>query len=953
MHHTGLPLSDPTPLIERQHHIQILDDALQGCQKGSGGLILVEGRFGTGKTSLLRAVRSIPPVEGFAVLHARGSASEADLPYGMVSQLFEHLLVSATSEERGALLSGPAAMAAPLFDYEGGGILGDIPPAREQALVRGLYWMLVNLSERRPVLLLIDDIHWADDQSFRFLQYVESRLEHHPILCVAVMTPLHQGNDPETTQVITSPSRSTICVDGLSQDGVRDLLTAVLPTDPDAALVRACHEATGGVPFFLRELLTDLQLRGDEHQIDPGSVARTAPRSLARSLPRWVRLVPQQHRENAHVLARALAVLGSSGDFAQLAKVTGLHQEEVTDAASALMDIGVLAHGTPLRYRHPIMRNAVYDHLPSTFRYRAHSSAAKALDGDGAPPEHIAQHLLHAPPSEDSRTVDILLTAGEKALAGGNALDAVCILRRALRERVPEESLLELLTLLGEAEHRARDPQAVQHLSQALDLTEDPVSRANIAFSLSGALSMAMRFKEALDVLSSVHAQVAPHDRELALRLRSERVKLASLSPLTKPAAEQDLAALASEDGTDSTTMLIRAQQAQAALLNGEPAEKVGRLSEDALLPGALVAEPDGGAQAAWLAAFGLLCAGRLTDAASSLDDALQEAEARHLRLAVEDVRALRALVALRRGMLGEAEVDALTALNGAGVDASPALGRPFAVLALTGVLLLRNQISAAAQMYDRHGIGARIPPLSTYLPLMVARGQIRIAQGEVEAGTRDLLRTQELLREWGAKCPALSPSTAAVQALCDLGRLEEARALAEEHLAAARAFGSDRETALALVARARATPGPVPLEDFEDAVDLLTGSSAAVDECAVLIQFGTALRVAGHPSEARRRLRAASDLADGMGATALSKQARQELAVMGVRVRESARTGVSGLTPREHRVCLLAAEGKRNQEIAHMLFVTVKTVEWHLSQVYRKLGIASRTELRDALTRS
>lgn len=843
-------------------------------------------------------------------------------------------------------------MAAPLFDYADGGVFGEVEPAQEQTLLRGLFWMLVNLSQQRPLLVLLDDLHWADEQSLRFLHYVESRLERHPILFVAATASVHHGSDLEVGHVIASSRWPTICLDELSRDGVRDLLTAAFGRHPDPDVVRKCHDITGGNPFFLNELLTEMQHQGDDASY-AATAARTAPRALARALPRWVGLVPPRYRENAHVLARSLAVLGSSGDFVQLASATGLHQDEVTDAASALMDIGVLAQGTPLRFRHPIVRNAVYEHMPSTFRYRAHSSAAKALDRDGAPAEHVAEHLLHAPPSEDRRAVDILVAAGEKALANGNAPVAVSVLRRAMQEKVPDEMLPDLLIRLGEAEYRARDPQAVDHLTQALEVTQDPITRATIAFSLSGALSMAMRFGEALELLRSVHADVEPHDPELALRLRSELIKLASLSPATKPAAEQDLAAIACADGTDTSTTLIRAQQAQAALLNGESVEKLARLSEEALLPGTLVAEPDGGAQASWIVAFCLFCCGRLSQAVGILDEALQEAEAKHLRLAAEDIRALRAMVHLRRGALGEAEVDALSALKGADGESVPALGRPFAVLALVGVLLLRNQVDAAAEAYERYGMPAHIPRFSTYLPFMVARGQLRIAQGEVEAGTRDLMRTHELLNEWGAKCPALSPVVYAMHALCDLGHMEEAHSLAEEQLDAARAFGSDREIALVLRARARATRDPMSLVDLEQAVELLADTPFAVDECSALIQYGTALRIAGHPSEARRRLRAANDLADGMGATALGKMARQELAMMGVRVRESARTGISGLTPRERRVCLLAAEGKRNQEIAHMLFVTVKTVEWHLSQVYRKLGVASRVDLRDALTQN
>ncbi|MEU8082773.1 AAA family ATPase [Micromonospora sp. NPDC049101] len=948
--------------MERQHQLRVVDDAFQACHRNAGALVLVEGYFGTGKTALLKAVKDRGGVEGFAILQARGSEFETGFPYGVVRQLLEYHLSSMTEEERAAVFTGAAALAAPLFHHQTtpgphSGEPHSDDPAREQSVLRGLYRMLVNLADRQPLLLLLDDIHWADGPSLRFLHYIEGRLEQQSILCVATTASVDRGYNVDVTHAfVTSPAVHLLPVGVLSEEGVREVLASALGFLPDDALVRVCHQATGGNPFFLHELISEIRAEsGAERPLSPALVARAGPRNVARVVHRWVQRASQEHVDNATTLARGLAVLGNSGDFDQLAGVTGLSRHEVAEAASVLIDIGVVESDTHLRYVHPIVRNAVYEHMPRTTRYRAHTSAARTLASSGAPPEQVAEHLLHAPPSNDSRVAEVLIAAGQRALRLGDFTLAVALFRRAEQEAVSAEMLPRLLAHLGEAEHRARDAGAVEHLTQALDLTVETAARASIALNLSGALTAAVRYKEALDVLQGVRLEAQDQHPELANRLHAEIIKIAQLTSATRPVAESALAEFgdAGPDAAVGALALLRAQQAFEALFNGEPATNVIPLCEDALLQGPLVREPDGGAQAAWLIALCLYCCGRLSEAGAVLDDAIQRAEGLRLGLASDDLRSLRAYVHLNRGMLAEADGDATGVLAGATPDDLPALGRPFAVLALTELLLLRNQTSGAVDAFKRYGMSAEIPHQVLFLPLMLARGRFHIAQNLAEAGALDLLRTHELLEDWGARCPAFSPSVPAVEALADLGRRDEARRLAHRHLTAARAFGEDRVIGAALGAYARTVTDGRQLDLLEEAATLLEGTGALIDECTVLIQLGIALRGAGESQRARVRLRTANDIAEATGARVLAKKARQQLATMGVRVRESARTGLAGLSPREHRVALLAAEGKRNREIARILFVTVKTVEWHLSQAYRKLGITSREELRDALART
>ncbi|WBB61304.1 AAA family ATPase [Streptomyces sp. WMMC500] len=812
----GTPRLDTVPLVERDYQTGLLDVALDSCRNGAGGVVVVEGGFGTGKTALLRAAQDRAAAAGFTVLRARSSEFESTFPYGIVRQLFEPYFAAAPADARAAAVDGPAVLASPLFDHRHPVAHGDISPRQHESILRGLHWMLVNMSRRSSVLLVLDDLHWADAASLRFLQYIESRLRRDRVLCVAATASVDCGAYPDITDALRgSPAVRSVPVDVLSEKAVGEILGAVLDVAPDPESAYTARLVTGGNPGLLHELVSELRRApGPGVPWGPGLVARASPRMVARAVQRWVGHVPQDDREGARRLTDALAVVGGSAGYAELADVTGLTPREVREAVGVLTDIGVVEPGVPPRLAHPIVRNAVYEHMPRAGRYRAHAAAAQALARSGAPPEKVAEHLLHIPPVRNDR--------------------------------------------------------------------------------------------------------------------------LATARPAVGDTAE-----------------LPPARRAFAALLDGASGADVGRLAEEAWQRGPRGPEAKGDALAPGLIALCLSCCGRLSEAAALLDDSVRRVEALGLVPASRDLRSLRAYVQLSRGLLAEADTDATAALSDAAPDNATVLGRPFAVYALTEVLLLRNQIGAAAAAFARHGTPgdaahATHPALS--LPLTAARGRLRLAEGDTVAGALDLLHVHELLTEHGVRSPAFDHAVRAVPALTALGRADEARALAAERLLAARAFGDPRTLACALTARATTVSGDSSLAMLTEAAEHIDGTGAVVDRCEILVRLGAGLREAGRTAQARRTLGEAIEVADSAGLTAPGKQARRELSAMGVRVRRVVRTGVAGLTPREHRVSLLAVEGKSNRQIARILFVTVKTVEWHLSQVYRKLGIASRRELGAAL---
>ncbi|MFT2018193.1 helix-turn-helix transcriptional regulator [Streptomyces sp. 796.1] len=947
------------PFVERHGEFEAIDTAIKHCHVGDGQLLIFEGGLGLGKTALLNEAKKRAIDEGFVALFARGSEFEAGFPYGVVRQLFEPWLAAASQEERDAVLSGPARLAAPLFEYATGAVATGAGPEQRQAVLHGLYWMCVHLARRAPLLILLDDLHWADVASLQFLHYMEGRLEGHAIVVCAATESVDSGQRADINQaLLASDAARLLPVNALSEDGVRAFVAGTLAAPgPDDAFVRACYAATGGNPFFLRELLADAEATALH---DPRSIARTGPRNIARVVLRRLQQLPEPLAEHTTRLARALAVLDAHAELAlphaaHVAQVAELDAAEAADAVSTLMDLGIVHPQAPLRFAQPIVRTAVYAHLPLPYRHRAHARAAKALHAAGAPTAQVVPLLVPLPPSGDAWTAGVLAAAGREALEAGDPAAAVPLLRRALNEPAPAADAPELLAGLGGAELRMRDPEALAHLGEALEVTDDPVRRAGIVIDMSAALIAAARYEDALGLLQGVHAEVQGRDREVELRLHSEIVKVAQLTPHTRPLAMRELSVLdrtvVGEDG--ATAALVAAQQTFETLISGGAADQVVAAGERALLHGPLIGPPDGGAQASWLIALAFACCDRLLEADRLLVDALRESEERGLHLATEDLRALHAWVRLQRGMLAEAETDgslALGSTEGAGV---PAMGMPFAAGALIDSLVAQGQTRIAARVIDRCGLGADISRQPPYLPLVMARGRLRIAQGDVEAGVDDLLRAADALREWGTDCPALSPEAEAAAALAGIGRTAEAAELAATCLAAARRFGTPRTIAGALIAAGLAAGGRAGLRHLAEAVALLQDGPAALERCRALVEYGAALREQGRAEQARPVLRQAAEIAEASGAAALGKRVRLELAAMGVRARVPSRTGVSGLTPRERSVSALAAEGKRNQEIAHMLFVTVKTVEWHLGQAYRKLGIASRGELRDALARA
>jgi predicted ATPase len=364
----------PVGLRERDGELARVDALLAAAQAGRGGVLLITGPAGIGKTVLLGEARERAGQAGMRVLAGRGGELESDFSFGVARQLFEPLLAGADTAEREALLTGAARRA--LIALEGPRDQAGAAPAGAEseppfAVMHGLYWLAVNASAAEPVLVAVDDLHWADQASLRFLLYLADRLAGLPVALVVSWRVAQAGDGADRLARLEQiAAGGVVSLAPLSRAGVRALLTQEFGTAPAELFTGACHAATGGNAFLLRELIQ--QLRADK--ISPGGeaaaqVAALGPRSVARAVAlRVARLGPA-----AGELARAAAVLGDGAQLRHAAALAGVGLADAATAADGLAGIGVFEPGTPLRFVHPIVRTAVHEDIPPASRGLRHA----------------------------------------------------------------------------------------------------------------------------------------------------------------------------------------------------------------------------------------------------------------------------------------------------------------------------------------------------------------------------------------------------------------------------------------------------------------------------------------------------------------------------------------------------------------------------------------------------
>jgi DNA-binding CsgD family transcriptional regulator len=818
-------------------------------------------------------------------------------------------------------------------------------------MMQGLFWLARNLvapsseaSSGDPLLMLVDDVHCADGPSLRFLAYLAKRIGDLPIGLVVACRPGETIADEQALAALRDAAEDALLRPGsLTGPGISAIVRARFP-DADEAFCRACSRVTGGNAFLLTELLGQVEV---EHQPpDANTAARLdelAPESVLNAV--LVRLAGLP--DDARAVARAVAVLGDGAPVEQVARLSGLTMRQTFRGADALAARQLFHPGAPLAFVHPLIMAAVKASMSPLDRAAAHRRAAMILTAAGSPDEQVAAHLLAAPAESDPRAVESLRAAARNALTRGAAESAVRILRRALAEKPAAEVYPHVLAELAEAESAAGLPGAVERLEDAMRVVDAAPRRAKLALAQGLALHGQQRFAEAAEVLAGALSDIDARDRDQAEELEAAYVAAALFVPERREDARRRAETLEQQIKGEPTPAQRRAvaHLALDAGMRGEDRATVLRLAEVAW-PGA-GPDTDPVDLLTWPMLTGALLFADELERDLELCDAWLEAARAHAIDAPSDAYLLanfcRAWPLYATGRITEAATAALAALDAEGPGSHGYVRTAYGMIACcqieTGQL---EQAETALSIIDHPDVSEN-PELGFLLDV---RAQLRLAQLRPGDALNDALAAGRALEErFGAFSPgAVAWRSTAALAHLTLGDNQSACELAAAELGHARAAGVTRVVIRDLRVLGLAGRG---LEPLQEAVATGEKHPPRLEHIRALLDLGAALRRANQRVAAREPLRRALELSHRGGAAALEQRARTELAAAGARPRRAMLSGLESLTPSERRVAEVAAKGLTTRQIAESLYVSPKTVEYHLRHIYQKLDIASRQELK------
>jgi DNA-binding CsgD family transcriptional regulator/tetratricopeptide (TPR) repeat protein len=935
-------------LLEREAELVAVDEALSaltaaggtdGVARPRGGLLAFAGPAGLGKTTLLAETRRRAAAAGCTVLSARGGDQEQRVAFHVARQLLQPQLAG----------TGEAALRATLGSWYGivGPALGlCVPetgaPPDPQGIGDGLAWVLTHIAvQRAPVVLVLDDAHWADPESLAWLVAFAPRAEDLAMLIVVAYRPDELPPAAESFRGLPGRAGSRpIDLEPLSARAIGRLVRDAVGPHADDAFCRECWAVTAGNPFEAVELTAKVRDRG----LRPDESSAHLLRDLAAAvkghglITRLERLGPSTVR-----LAWAAAVLGTSIPPALAASVAGLGGEEAADAVDRLRQVRILTGGDTLEFVHPLIATAVYRSIPDAMRVALHGQAAWSVVDAGLGPSAAARHLLETHPEGDPWVVQQLRKAAGETLRAGAPDAARRYLARALREPPSFDERAAVLYELGCSSLLTEPATTVNHLRAALEEPiADPALREGIVYRLSQALAHSDRLGEAADTIG-LAARTAT-SAKARLRMKSEQFMWDAFraDEPDSPARSRRLANLADRlTGRDLTERYIIGLRAWDATLRAEPAHVAIHHAERALRGGLPWAHEDRGFEVPVLTALTFMYADRPGRAEELFATGISDFERQGWRGAhLAFGYALLGYIRYRRGRLTEAEDFARDGLR---LAERVGRGTPvqwYCVAILVQVLIARGRVREAVQLAEEYDFGAPFPAAVVFPDAQAVHGELLLAQGLHHEAAAELAAVGRRLDPRGMRNPAWCPWQLHLALAEAHDAPERARAIAGEAVERARQFGTASAIGTALRTAAEVAAGPAErAKTLEEAVGYLEGSPSGYELARALVDHGTALRRTGSVHDAAEQLYRGLEGALLCGADGLAERAREELAAAGLRPRRLRTTDTDALTAQERTVAAHAARGAAPAGIAHDLGTDERGVARLLSAVYRKVG--------------
>jgi DNA-binding CsgD family transcriptional regulator len=905
----------PPAFRGRSSESELLDRLLEGARGGRSGVLVIRGEAGVGKTALMRHGAGL--ARGFRVAEVCGIESERELPFAALHQLLA------------PCLDRTGALPAPQQDALRVALGSRAGPSPDPFLV-GLatLTLMAEVAEEQPLLCVIDDLQWVDEATAQVLGFVARRLLAEP---VAIVFGLREPSDER--EVAGLPE---LRLEGLAPDEARALLADVVPGRLDERVADRIVAETRGNPLALLELprgMDAAELAAGFGAPGPGAIEDRFRRRLDR-LPADSRLL---------VRLAAADPVGEPLLVWRAAEHLGIDP----DAAAPAVEAGLLEIGARVRFDHPSVRSAAYRSASPSDRRALHAALAEATDAR-LDADRRAWHRAQATPGPDEQVAEELERSAGRALARGGLAAAAAFLDKAA-----------MLT-----------PQPARRASRLL--------AAARAKRDAGAFAAALELLAAGEAAATDAAQVAEIE-ELRGDVAFEERRVGEATRLLAGAAKRfeaidagraraaHLEALVAALWAASDDLLETARAARRAPPAGEPPSAADVLL-DAL-------------------------ATRVTEGYPAAVPALRRAAEALLDLDIGDDTGRRSWIAgARAGAIAAVELwddDLWQAVATRLVQMAREMGAlarlQSALQFLARSRLPAGDLAAAAQAIEEDRVLAEATGTSPvhYVEMTLAawRGQEELAAALIarhrrEAGERGIGHVEALA---GYATAVLNNAIGRYDLACDAARrtferdvlgytsfvvpeLAEAasRTGQAELLNAAVAWMSERtavtpsEWALGLDARVRAfaSAGDAAEALYRESIDHLARTGMRAELARTRLLYGEWLRRESRRVDAREQLRVAREALVSMGADGFAERARHELLATGEKVRKRREDTRDDLTPQEEHIARLAREGRTNPEIGAELFLSPRTVEWHLKKVFAKLGIASRRELRDALPR-
>jgi len=919
-------------IVGRDHQLHLLRlDLLRCLSERRGGGAILAGPVGVGRTALLLRLAEEAVALGADVRHATCSPLERDFPLSAIHQLLHAApLDPAEAERRDELLA------------EGALVAGTCSGRLTAPVVQGLCDLLAHRGTSGPTVLLVDDAQHLDAQSLEVLLYTARRIRTVPVLIVLA---------ERDATAPASASRSMMLADLAQQDHFRRVALAPLPAAAIARLLREelgesaaqrlaadWHAVSGGNALLVKALIDDRERRAAQW-----SGCAEVGFSLGESFRRG--LITCLYRLEPHVLAvaQALAMLGEPAPAALLGDLAGLDTDVAARSVAAMNAAGLLDRGW---FRHPDARAEVMRSLDAAAQAALHRRAAYLLHGSDAEAIRVARHLAAAGDVREPWASPILQSAARDALEAGRAEAAVQWLRLAERASADERQRAAAKAALIQVEARLDPVNLGRHLPWVVETLRRDRLSGSLALTAVKFAFWHGRPREAAAALARMRAEGAEIPRRL-------RAWLAVWYPGLPHGQQADAPAPAFrrswDDGAErSASEPDNGVEVLADLLSGQHAQLAVERAERVLRGHGSEAGDREDAVESLVAALTVLLYADRADRAARWCEPLQDRTTSGCSpMWQAQLTSVRAQAALRLGEFEAAAEAAQTSLTQITVEGwGVAAGIPLSVLALARTGLGRPEHAA------RH-LAAPVPSAVAQTPagalLRYAQGVHDLAESRPEAALAHFHGCGEYLIRHRIDLPGIATwRLGAAEAYLSLGRVLEARSLIHDQLAASAEGSRTRGMTLRLLA------ATLTAARHTERVALLTEACTVLDGC-------------GDQAELMRALEDLAAAHHGLGESGLARVAERRAAYLRAAIGlapppEPVPTAVSAaepaeaagpvpvpaeLTESEQRVAVLAAQGLTNRQISGRLYVTVSTVEQHLTRIYRKLGVTRRADLR------